>query len=582
MLPVSVGGLSLFSGCISYHYSPKTLSSILIGNVILYEVVMRDKNKKSGFHRKATSIDGFVTDSRRLGTYSSRTYQPSGERPAPTLDDFVHRSDGFHTTRQSPGGLGGSTAEVAEQDALLDEPIVLDDIEHDRRKSKLHGKIRRTRLRKVLKRSGLILVTLIVVTAGLVGYKFYNTQRQVLSGGGSAPAVCNGDVPVSQLKKEGDGRVNILLLGIGSEGLLTDTVMIASLDTITDKIDLLSIPRDLWVNIPNNGQEKINAAYEYGWTKSQAKDVFDKKRAGMELMDKVLENVTGITIHYHAVFDFAAFEQIVDALDGISVNVPETLYDPTIAWENHYNPVIATKGVQQFDGARSLLYAKSRQTSSDFARAERQRLLLVAIKDKALSLGTFSNPIKIVQLMNSLGRNVYSDFDTQSIKCLYTQTSEVNSNNIKSLDLVKPPNDLLVTGPHLGRSIVRPKAGLFDYSQVREYVRKTFRDGFLAKENAAVAVYNATNTQGLATTLANELRTYGYSIPTVENASNQTNPAKTVVVDLSKGDNKYTRNYLERRFGVTAASSLPAGAGINPPAETDFVIIVGTDANTTN
>jgi LCP family protein required for cell wall assembly len=543
---------------------------------------MRDKNKKSGFHRRTTSIDGFVTDSRRVGTYSNRTYQPNLERPAPSLDDFARRTDGFHSTRQSPGGLGGTVAEVAEQDALLEEPIVLDDIEHDRRKSKLHGKIRRARLGKVLKRTGLVLLAAIVITAGLIGYKFYNTQRQVLSGGGHAPAVCNGDVPVSHLKKEGDGRVNILLLGIGSEGLLTDTIMIVSLDPITDKIDLLSIPRDLWVKIPNNGQEKINAAYEYGWTKSEAKDEFEKKRAGMDLMDKVLENATGVTIHYHAVFDFAAFKQIVDALGGITVNVPETLYDPTIAWENHYNPVIATKGVQQFSGDRALLYAKSRQTSSDFARAERQRLLLVAIKEKALSLGTFSNPVKIVQLMNSLGRNVYSDFDTSSIKCLYTQTSEVKSNNIKSLDLVTPPNDLLVTGPHLGRSIVRPKSGLFEYSQVRDYIRKTFRDGFLAKENAAVAIYNATNTSGLATTIANELRSYGYSIPTVENSPNQTNPAKTVVVDLSKGVNKYTRNYLEQRFGGTATSNIPAGLGINPPPATDFVIIVGTDANTAN
>ncbi|MEX0881634.1 MAG: LCP family protein [Candidatus Saccharimonadales bacterium] len=543
---------------------------------------MRDNNKKEGFHRKRASLDGFVTDGRRLGVPPNRSYQPNRGAPTPSLDDLHRRADGFHPMRQSPGGVAGTAAEQAEAEALLDEPIVLDNVGYDRRKDRLRGKIRRARLRKTLKRVSFGLLAVLIVTAGLIGYKFYNTQRQVLSGGGHAPAVCDGDVPISVLKKEGDGRVNILLLGIGSEGLLTDTIMIASLDPITDKMELLSIPRDLWVNIPNNGQEKINAAYEYGWKASTAKDQFEKKRAGVALMDKVLENVTGVTIHYHAVFDFAAFKQIVDALGGITVNVPETLYDPTIAWENHYNPVIATKGVQQFDGARALLYAKSRQTSSDFARAERQRLLLVAIKDKALSLGTFSNPLKIVQLMNSLGRNIYSDFDTQSIKCLYTQTSQVQSYNIKSLDLVKPPNDLLVTGPLYGRSIVRPKAGLFDYSQIQNYVRGVFRDGFLAKENATVTVYNATATAGLATVTGNTLKTFGYNVTTVENAPNQTNPGNNVVVDLSKGVNKYTRNYLERRFGVTAVSSLPSGLGINPPPNTAFVIIVGTDANTNN
>lgn len=542
---------------------------------------MRD-NKKDGFHRKAASIDGFVTDGRRLGVPQSRSYQPNHGHQTPTLDNSTRRSDGFHALRQSPGGLGGTAAEIAERDELLDEPIVLDDIGYEKRKDKVRGKIQRARWRRVLKRTALSMLILVIATAAYMGYKFYDTQRQVLSGGGHAPAVCNGDVPVSQLKKEGDGRVNILLLGIGSEGLLTDTIMIASIDPMTDKVDLLSIPRDLWVKIPNNGQEKINATYEYGWTASTAKTQFEKNRAGVNLMDKVLENVIGVTIHYHAVFDFAAFKQIVDALGGVSVNVPETLYDPTIAWENHYNPVIASKGIQQFDGAQALLYAKSRQTSSDFARAERQRLLLVAIKDKALSVGTFSNPVKIVQLMNSLGNNVYSDFDTQSVKCLYTQISEVKSQKIKSLDLVTPPNDLLTTGPHLGRSIVRPKPGLFDYSQVRSYVRKTFRDGFLAKENATVAVYNATNTAGLATATGNTLKTFGYNVTTVENASNQTNPPDTIVVDLSKGVNKYTRNYLENRFGVTSISSLPAGLGISPPQNTAFVIIVGTDAITDN
>ena len=543
---------------------------------------MRRNNKKDGIHRRPATIDGFVSNNPRIGAPVHRSYRPIRDNQTPTLDSFTRRADGFHANRQSPGGLGGSAAEVAEQEVLLDEPIVLDDIGDNKPKDRVRGKVRRARFKKIFKRTALALVVLILATAGFLGYKFYNTQKQVLSGGGHAPAVCDGDVPVNQLNKEGDGRVNILLLGIGSEGLLTDTIMIASVDTVTDKVDLLSVPRDLWVNIPGNGQEKINAAYEFGWKASTAKSNFDKKRDGMELVDKVLEDVTGVPIHYHAVFDFTAFKQIVDALGGVTVNVPETLYDPTIAWENHYNPIIATKGIQQFDGAKALLYAKSRQTSSDFARAERQRLLLVAIKDKALSVGTFSNPVKIIQLMNSLGRNVYSDFDTTSIKCLYTQISQVQSQNIKSLDLVKQPHDLLTTGPHLGRSIVRPKAGLFDYSQVRNFVRSAFRDGFLAKENATVVVYNATKTAGLATKVADTLKTNGYNVTKVENTPNQTNPADTIVVDLSRGVNKYTRNYLEKRFGVLATSNLSSSLGVNPPQGTAFVIIVGTDAINSN
>ncbi|HEX5395370.1 MAG TPA: LCP family protein [Candidatus Saccharimonadales bacterium] len=536
-------------------------------------------------NKKRASLDGFVSSGRRLGTPSSYSYQPNRETPTPTLESMHRRPDGFHAIQQpsfgaAHAGVTAGNLARAEDEAVLDEPIVLDDIDEPKRKDKARGKAKRARLRKNLKRALLLFLAFIIAAGAFMGYKFYSTQRQVLSGGGRSPSVCDGNVPVSALHKEGDGRVNILLLGIGSEGILTDTIMIASLDPFNDKVDLLSVPRDLWVNIPVNGQEKINAAYSFGIKNSKGKSEFEKKRDGVKLLDTVLQNVTGVDIHYHAVFDFTAFKQIVDNLGGVTVNVPETLYDPTIAWENHYNPVIATKGVQQFDGARALLYAKSRETSSDFARNERQRLLLAAIKDKAFSLGTFSNPVKVVSLMNSLGRNVYTDFDTQSIKCLYTQISEVQSSNIKSLDLVTPPHNLVTTGPYLGRSIVRPVAGFFDYSQIRDYVRKTFRDGLLAKENAPVAVYNATTTAGLATKTGDTLKIYGYNVTTVENSTNQTNPPNTVVVDLSHGANKYTRNYLERRFGVSAVNGIPSGLGINPPQGTAFVIIVGTDENT--
>ena len=94
-----------------------------------------------------------------------------------------------------------------------------------------------------------------------------------------------------------------------------------------------------------------------------------------------------------------------------------------------------------------------------------------------------------------------------------------------------------------------------------------------------MAVYNATTTAGLATQTGNTLKIFGYNVTIVENAPNQTNPANTIVIDLSKGANKYTRNYLEKRYGVSATSSIPSGLGITPPEGTTFVIIVGTDAN---
>lgn len=541
---------------------------------------MKEHKKLAKAGKKPASLDGIVSDGRQLGLPTNRSYRPGQQIDAPALGGAGRRGDGFHALRQSLHSLGQSP-ETAEAEALLDEPIILDDDKKSDKKGKKKHYFgnKPSRLRKFAKRAALVLTVILLAIAGLVGYKFYHTQKEVFSGGGHAPAVCDGDVQLDELKKEGDGRVNILLLGIGSEGLLTDSIMIASLDPATDKIDLLSIPRDLWVNIAGHGQEKINAAYEFGQQDSSSKSRFAKNQGGVALLDKTLENVVGVTIHYHAVFNFVAFKQIVNALGGVTVNVPENLYDPTIAWENSYNPVIATKGIQKFDGQKALLYAKSREYSSDFLRSERQRLLLVAIKDKALSVGTFSNPVKIIQLLNSLGKNVYSDFDTQSIKCLYKQVSQVQSNNIKSLDLVTPPNNLVATGNMNGKSIVQPKLGLFDYTDIRTYVRSAFRDGFLAKENAKVAVYNATNVAGAATREAAVLKSYGYNLATIGDAK-ATNPQTTVLVDLSNGVNKYTRHYLELRFGVTVRDSVPGDSGLTPPPGTAFVIILGKDVTT--
>lgn len=542
-----------------------------------------DKHKDSKKRSHAvSSLDGVISDGRRLGMPAPRSYQPNRERQTPVLGDSAPKGDGFYPIRQSAYSLGQEPKAAEAEPFLMDNPIMLDEVPVEKKKKrKLRHKAKPGRRRKIIKRTILLILTALMILAGYFAYKFYMTQRDLLGGGGLAPAVCDGEVPVSQLAKEGDSRVNILLLGIGSEGLLTDTIMVASLDPVNDKVDLLSIPRDLWVNIPSNGQEKLNAAYEYGQLNSSSNSHKTKNKAGIELVDQTLENILGVPVHYHAVFDFAAFKQVVDALGGVTVNVPETLYDPTVAWENNYNPVIAEKGTQEFNGSKALLYAKSRQTSSDFERSERQRLLLVAIKEKALSAGTFSNPAKVLSLLDSLSRNVYTDFDSRSIKCLYTQLSEVQSSNINSLDLVTPPNDLLASGNIAGKSTLMPKAGMFDYSQIHEFVRTSFRDSFLARENVPVTIYNATDSEGLASQKEKELKMYGYNVIKVENTKT-TNPSSTIIVDLSKGTGKYTRHYLEQRFGMNARMSLPGEYGITAPNGPGFVIILGKDAANPN
>src|SRR6185295_1586739 len=112
---------------------------------------MRDK-KADGLHRKAASIDGIVSSGPRLGAPVHRSYQPTRGHHTPTLDTGSHRLDGFHPSRPTSGSLGATAAEVQEHDALIDEPIVLDDMDYHKGKDKVHGRIKRARLRKFFKR----------------------------------------------------------------------------------------------------------------------------------------------------------------------------------------------------------------------------------------------------------------------------------------------------------------------------------------------------------------------------------------------------------------------------------------------
>jgi LCP family protein required for cell wall assembly len=526
------------------------------------------------------SIDGFVSGNRQLGQPIDKrgnSYTPNRGKPTPSLDNLIVRSDGFHpTTAQSSYGLGKSP-EASETEALLDEPIVLDDeIETKDRKQPTFGK--HSRRRRAFKRTAQLLLALFLVGAGFFGVKLYLTSKHLFHGGGRAPALAED---ISKLKGEGDGRVNILLLGVGGPGHegadLTDTILLVSIDPVNHTTAMLSIPRDLWVKIPGDGYQKVNAAYVYGKQQSKAKSETGKDQDGLKLLDKTLSPVIGIPIHYHAVVNFQAFKQTVDSLGGVSFYVPETLYDPTIAWENHGNSYIAMKGNQSFNGAKALLYARSRETSSDFARGERQRQLMIAIKDKAFSVGTFSNPVKVSGLLSSLGGNVYTDFSLNDIMRLYQIMGKTTNSGITSLDLVTPPHNLLTTGNMNGLSIVQPRDGLFEYGGINNYVRNALKDGFIAKENAQVAVYNATDTVGLATKQGNVLKSYGYNVTTVSSTTNSTNPPTTKIIDLSNGKNKYTQNYLQERFNTKATGSLPTSLGITPPQGTSFVIILGED-----
>jgi LCP family protein required for cell wall assembly len=431
---------------------------------------------------------------------------------------------------------------------------------------------------------GMALVLVLLITlGGLLFSQSYFKLNKVFKGTTGTVAALKANVTPDSLKTEGSGRINVLLLGRGGGNHdgpdLTDSMMLASIDPVNYTTTLISIPRDLWVNVPNAGVMKINAAWETGEFKFLGKIAPGSTNpgaitAGFKLVDQTVGQVLGINVDYNVMVNFQAFQQAVDTVGGVTVNVPTALVDPTMAWQNNNNPVLAPAGVQNFDGAQALLYVRSRETTSDFARAARQRAVLVALKGKIETLGTLSNPLKISGLINAFGNNVQTDLSLSNASRLYGIIKNVNDTKVSSIGFDAAPNQYVTTGNIAGQSIVLPTAGLFNYSGIQQYTRTLLKDPYIIKENAKIIVLNGTDQPGLATNMVSELKSYGYN---VIGAANTPSPdwTQTTLVNLTHGKDPFTQHYLEQRLGVKAVDHLSDNT--IPTNGADFAIIIGSN-----
>ncbi len=531
----------------------------------------------TGNRRPGSAVDGFVGRSQGIG--SSRPHakpqQPMIQPPTPRLDTF-RKTDGFRPAAQPLLKPTAAQAKAAHAAPRLDSTIDMSLPQTKGKTKKSRKKLPLTKKQKI-KRSMMVFTVLIVLGTGLFIGKSFLLARNIFKGGGGAAAL-QANVDPAKLNGEGDGRVNIMMLGKGGDGHeapdLTDTLMVASIDPIQNEAALLGIPRDFWVE-NEYGETKINAVYANA---KYAVDSDDKKAeaAGLEAIEKTIEDSMGIPIHYYVMVDFEAFKQAIDAVGGVDIDVKSPVYDRMHANGRPYILDIKT-GPHHFDGLKGLMYARSRYTSprGDFDRSQRQREILIALKEKTLTAGTFSNPRKVSQLMSAFGSRLQTNMTMNEMLRLYEIGKNIPSDKVASLGLADPPNVLVQTANVNGQSVVVPKAGNDDYSAIRSFVRNALKDAFLKKEDATIAVFNGTTTAGLASTKADELKSYGYNISKVANAPAQ-NYTQTVLVDLTNGQKKYTKGYLEKRFNVTAVTTVPAGIDNSDGAE--FVIILGPDA----
>jgi LCP family protein required for cell wall assembly len=508
---------------------------------------------------------------------------------ARTIGDFK-RPEGYHMANTAQQAVKNPAASVAPkpQDPAVGLGATLPGGKVAARRRGRHGfKGKKLNFRELIKtkkfwlRTGLATLGLVLLVGGFLFAQGYFNLHKVFKGGGSATAL-KDNVDPTLLKGEGDGRVNILLLGRGGDGHagsdLTDTLLLASIDPVNKKAALVSLPRDLWVTSSSGGSSKINAVFSYAKDRAMARgsNKKDAEAAGLDAVQKQVASILGVNIHYRSMVDFKAFQDAVNTVGGVDINVTketavtERLWNETTRKKYYLN---VTPGLQHFDGEKALFYARSRHTSprGDFDRAERQRLLIEALVKKVASAGTYSNPVKLSQLMDNFGDHVTTDISINDAVRMVKLGKSIGG-NFDSVDLADPAKPMFKTGMIGNQSVVLPTAGVGDYSQIQALVRSRLKDGYITKENANITVLNGTVSPGLASEKAEELKTYGYNVGTVDSAPTS-DYEKTIIVDLTKGKKRYTKNYLEKRFGVKSTTKLPDTT--IKPGSASFVIILG-------
>jgi len=250
-----------------------------------------------------------------------------------------------------------------------------------------------------------------------------------------------------------------------------------------------------------------------------------------------------------------------------------------MAWENNWNSVLAKQGMQHMDGVKALLYVRSRHGSArgDFDRTERQRLFLTALSQKVLGATTYTNPVKVSQLLDAFGDHVSTDMSiTDALRLAKIMKA---AGAPQSIGLSDPPNNYLTTDTVSGLSVVLPTAGIGDYSAIQTYIRTTLKDGYIANENASITVLNGSGVAGAATQEATILKNYGYNVTAISDAPTQ-NYQTSTIIKTGKLSKPYTQNYLEKRLSVKTVTKLP-DPNIQP-GTADFVIIVGQDETSNN
>lgn len=325
-----------------------------------------------------------------------------------------------------------------------------------------------------------------------------------------------------------ESKTNILVIGRGwwthDAPNLTDSMILLSIEKNSNVISMLSIPRDLYVDLPEGGKWKIN-------------EIYSKYLEGYKLTDneaaKKLENkteeMTGEKINYYVNIDFAGFKKIVDLVGGVQVTLDENLVDYEYPTDNEqgYTTFILRKWTWLLDGETALKFSRSRHSTSDFDRSLRQQQIVSGLKSKLAEQGYLSNPIKMKELYSIMSEYVKTDLDLGAIIQLAKQSRQENQIISFNLNnscyygsascekwgfLYTPDRDLF-----WGASVLVPNGATYknlgSYTEIQKFANIIFNFRNIFEENIKINIFNGTKQGNIAKTFADSLIPFGFNIP---------------------------------------------------------------------
>jgi LCP family protein required for cell wall assembly len=418
------------------------------------------------------------------------------------------------------------------------------------------------------------------VQAGLNGPTITNSDGTPVPGPENLPPPVV--IPASDLPPAWDGasRITILVIGLDARDTDTsaprsDTMILLTIDPLAKTAGMLSIPRDMWVNIPGFGYSRINTAYSSG-------EGNKLPGGGPELARKTVEQFIGVPVQYYAQVDFNTFVQFIDRIGGIDIfNDEELRLDPVGGGTDKIK--LTCCGIRHLIGTTTLAYVRHRKSGEgDFTRAQRQQKVIIAIRNKVLDPAIF--PVLISQandLYNEFSSGIRTnmpldtaiqlavlarDIPLESIEQGAIDTSMVAFDNVvlggQDAAVMKPLPDKI----RILRDEIFTSAGALSPLAAQNDLTALMR-----ADLARVRVVNGSFSPGIETNTGNYFISQGMQVTEVGPADRAYD--RTVIVLYSP--KLYTLKYLQTVFGITENALIRIEP--NPGATVDVEIRLGND-----